>query len=132
MKVRKGECKRCGKCCRYLYIGKYNPKDVDEEYLRARGLIWLTDGDGLVRVYANLPCLCYNEEEGPFPHCEIYPARPLSCKAYPVSEDDLIPGCGYYFVEEDEEKEKPNEEIDDNSTGGLAEPQSSSTTDSGE
>jgi len=108
MKVRKGECKRCGKCCRYLMVGTnkagyYGDQlitgFVDKEYLRARGLQAVVGG-GYMKIVAELPCLCLNSE-GSVPECMIYPARPISCQIYPAREEDLLPGCGYYFEEED-------------------------------
>jgi len=100
MKIRKGECKKCGKCCRYFLMGVRKEEDIDREYAKVRGIKVINDGKGNCSLLAEFPCLCY--EDNPMPHCTIYPARPPSCRAYPQKEEDLIPGCGYYFEEEED------------------------------
>lgn len=94
-----GECKKCGKCCRYMYsIDTYTEKEFKfmqflfpsyrRFYIKGR------DKDG------NLIFACkYVTEEG---LCSVYEKRLPMCKKYPFKRicypAKLHEGCGYRVV----------------------------------
>jgi len=88
--IRRGRCKQCGQCCklknllstesnrwvRFNYLGVEDLDSVVCKHLR------FIDGKAV--------CTLFGKSD-----------RPLACLLYPTSPKDLLPGCGYYFVEED-------------------------------
>ena len=94
-----GECKKCGKCCRYMYsIDTYTEKEFKfmqflfpsyrRFYIKGR------DKDG------NLIFACkYVTDEG---LCSVYEKRLPMCKKYPSKKifypAKLHEGCGYKIV----------------------------------
>ena len=86
------ECKRCGKCCRWLLLHIIRLSDVDVEFVKARGLAVIQVDDEMCGVYAtNMPCKHLNDDNT----CAIYENRPESCKKYPEGRIYLLPECGY-------------------------------------
>lgn len=88
---RKGNCKRCGRCC-YAGAFWYN---VSEE-MREQAMAW-TKGRIQGLAHENKPCrhLGY---EGTLATCTIYENRPWYCRTYPAEEGELIiKDCGYSF-----------------------------------
>ena len=86
MKVRVGECNRCGKCC-------------DNE--RAMAVIQKLAARGIAyKLAPHFPCYLSHYEDDKCV-CEIYERRPLFCLEFPVSEGDLedYPECSYRFIE---------------------------------
>lgn len=93
----KGECKKCGKCCRYMYsFDTYTEQEF--KFMQAlfpsykRFYIRGKDEDG------NLIFACkYVSEEG---LCTVYKKRLGMCKKYPQRfikfPAKLHEGCGYY------------------------------------
>lgn len=95
-----GECKKCGKCCNYMYsFDTYTEREFKimqflypaykRFYIRGK------DEDG------NLIFACkYVTEEG---LCSVYKNRLPMCKKYPAKrifyKADLHEGCGYKVVE---------------------------------
>lgn len=94
-----GECKKCGKCCNYMYsFDTYTEQEF--KFMQAlfpsykRFYIKGKDKDG------NLIFACkYISEEG---LCTVYNKRLKMCKKYPFKKilypADLHEGCGYKVV----------------------------------
>src|SRR5574344_2082102 len=94
-----GECKKCGKCCRYMYsFDTYTEQDF--KFMQAifpsykRFYIRGKDEDG------NLIFACkYVGEDG---LCQVYNKRLGMCKKYPVRfikfPAKLHEGCGFHVV----------------------------------
>ena len=85
--VRRGECKRCGRCCQGE---KLSPgPDQDNEYIQE-----------FIRIIgSDCPHLEWDSEGKA--RCGIYPDRYPECKDFPSRPEDLdlINGiCGFYFV----------------------------------
>jgi len=95
--IRKGECKRCGRCCRWLHLFTALESDVDWDFVAARELRSI--GNSVVSIYAKNVCHYLIDNE-----CLIHgkDIHPESCVKFPRSPSDLLPGCGYYFEEDDE------------------------------
>lgn len=91
-----GECKKCGKCCNYLYsFDTYTEKEfrfmqfIFPSYRR----FYIKGKDDM----GNLVFACkYVTEEG---LCSVYDKRPQMCRKYPVKriyrKMELHEGCGY-------------------------------------
>lgn len=94
-----GECKKCGKCCRYMYsFDTYTEKEFKfMQFLfpsYKRFYIKGKDEDG------NFIFACkYVTDEG---LCSVYEKRLPMCKRYPASKifypADLHDGCGYRVI----------------------------------
>ena len=104
---RKGSCKRCGKCCtaRGLLksklldikhedpVGKINKmlNSDDEELKKLIKMVMAWKCPDLVKTIKRNKAL-YS--------CAVHETlKPDFCREYPEIPGDLIPGCGYYFVE---------------------------------
>lgn len=100
--TRVGECKQCGQCCTHIGWVQDNTIGFDE-WAMARGLQVKYEDDGKkVRVMIRNVCphyVAYGEENR---RCDLHGARdkPDVCVDYPVSPEQLLPGCGFSFVEE--------------------------------
>ncbi|RLG81243.1 MAG: hypothetical protein DRO40_10000 [Thermoprotei archaeon] len=91
--VRKGECKRCGKCCRVKYLFKSMSKE-DKLFLKRHGF-WLHQA--IKRMAVEDKACPFLEYRNGVAYCKIYEERPRWCREYPSHPDELIEGCGYYF-----------------------------------
>jgi len=97
--IRIGKCKRCGKCCEGHYIIRGHNRQVLKENLIIMGLSpeiidWIASQD------FKCPYLTYKYENGrKIAVCTIYENRPKECREYPKEPADLLPGCGFSFVE---------------------------------
>lgn len=78
--IRKGKCKRCGKCCvvKNLYPGHEFMEWLDKQF----------DG-GLV-----CPHLERNNGKAT---CKIHKTRPEFCRNHPTRDMEVIKGCGFRF-----------------------------------
>ena len=85
-------CRQCGKCCRWLLIGIRDFREVDTDFVKARGLKIVDVGDFYVALYATGPKCKHLGKDN---KCKIYEDRPKSCKKYPQNLLVTIPGCGY-------------------------------------
>ena len=99
--IRKGKCKRCGKCCTMKHLFESMPEE-DKELIK-KVFPWLYTAL-VIGAAEDYKCPYLKYENG-IAVCTIYPNRPEFCRRYPETPEDLIPGCGYYFeeVENDEE-----------------------------
>ena len=80
-------CKKCGECCKWIYIRAYEPlilKEIDK--LRGMELV------NPLMVRAPVFCRLFNQETG---LCGDYENRPIECKKYPVPIDVRPPECKY-------------------------------------
>lgn len=100
-----GNCKKCGACCRWLHVATVNNNSVDWDFVHARGLRTVERSNGLVSLYIECSCKYYDKATK---ECSIHDNRPLSCIAYPLSKDIVLPECNYY-KEEDEDGENGKE-----------------------
>jgi len=67
---RLGSCKRCGKCCEMFHCGK--PCEyLEYEYI----------------------------DNIKMPKCKLQWIKPLGCVLYPLIDEKIIEGCGYYWEE---------------------------------
>lgn len=97
-----GECKKCGKCCRYMYsIDQYSPTDfkIMQLLFPAYRRFYIRGKDEL----GNLIFACkYVTEEG---LCSVYKKRLKMCKNYPAKSirfyGELHEGCGYKIKKPD-------------------------------
>lgn len=95
-----GECKKCGKCCRYMYsFDTYTPlefKIMQFIYPAYRRFyIKGQDEDGnyiFACKYVTEDGLC-SDYENRLPMCRKYPAKKIYYKS------NLHEGCGYHIVE---------------------------------
>ena len=102
--IRRGECKRCGKCCTLegLEIGVLRNKQMCEMVGSKDAGVW----DAAQRTIAYMrecglnqcPNLKYSSDGTAV--CTIYDNRPPGCRLHPSDETCVVPGCGYYFEEE--------------------------------
>ncbi|MCX6344673.1 MAG: hypothetical protein NT018_06330 [Armatimonadetes bacterium] len=100
--VRVGECRQCGECCRRLGWLCVNADDDTMQWIRARDPEILVVPDEAVEGYCwvSIPYLCTSLTDiggGGF-HCTLQESKPVQCKQYPESTDELKPGCGYHFI----------------------------------
>ena len=84
---RRGDCRRCGRCCAGDKIspGEFADDENVREFVRIIG----TDCEHLMQDSENRAV------------CGIYPDRPQVCRDFPAGPDDLdlIDGvCGFHFV----------------------------------
>ncbi|MFP3946791.1 MAG: YkgJ family cysteine cluster protein, partial [Archaeoglobaceae archaeon] len=93
-------CQKCGKCCKQLshvlfdtYEGEINVEGVDDikkflgfRYYEVVEELRYRFGDGLGVLMVN-PCPFFKNNS-----CEVYPARPRSCRRFPLFGDQNI-GC---------------------------------------
>lgn len=93
---RLGYCKKCGQCC---YIRNSNPGlwgSLPESPLgpdTRQG----TNEDESATVVIQDKCYQHGEDN----LCTIYKDRPAICRDWPSHPNDLLPGCGYFFMELD-------------------------------
>ena len=99
--IRKGKCKRCGKCCTMKHLWNSMSK-LDKEALKMMAPELYEMMEKAAKEDVKCPYLKY---ENGIAVCTIYPFRPTFCAEYPATPDDLIPGCGYYFEEVKEEEQ---------------------------
>lgn len=100
-----GECKKCGKCCNYMYsFDTYTEKEFKFMQILfpayKRFYIKGKDEEG------NLIFACkYVSEEG---LCTVYDKRLKMCKRYPTRKirysADLHEGCGYKIIKKNFEE----------------------------
>ena len=91
-----GKCKKCGKCCRYMYsVDQYSPTDfkIMQFLFPAYKRFYIRGKD----EFGNLIFACkYVTEEG---LCSVYNKRLKMCKNYPAKSirfrGELHEGCGY-------------------------------------
>lgn len=99
--VRKGECKACGKCCKYeRVVVPYTP--ALENYYKIRAHKVVREGNKLV-VWLNSRCKFLDDNN----KCMIhdFAIYPILCRVFPTVPEGLyIDDCGYYFEEEEEEE----------------------------
>ncbi|OGC11256.1 hypothetical protein A3K48_01870 [candidate division WOR-1 bacterium RIFOXYA12_FULL_52_29] len=98
---RDGECRRCGRCCREIYLTLSPAQAKSPLFLGfyKRWLSWLFDFE-LIRFDADYPALlfkCGNQRSDG--SCGVYFWRPPLCRNYPLidyfKEPIFLPGCGY-------------------------------------
>lgn len=95
----KGECLKCGKCCRYMYsFDTYSEKEfkIMQFLFPSYKRFYIKDKD----EQGNLIFACkYVTEEG---LCSVYEKRLPMCKRYPAKKiyypGDLHEGCGYKII----------------------------------
>ena len=101
---RAGSCKRCGACCKRIYVshGKHTI-DSEEEFKKLQGqypfysYLKVDDKDDIGLVFS---CANFDEEK----HiCRIHKTRPGICRRYPdefvfTMGACLSDGCGYSFT----------------------------------
>lgn len=103
--VRKGECKKCGNCCRNIrfFVGDTpvstekqfaSLKEWDKHYYNFH--ITGKDENGALLFACN--------ELGADNKCKVYFFRALGCRLYPKAKigffsngGEMLDGCGYYF-----------------------------------
>lgn len=97
--IRKGECKKCGKCCKYERVCM---TDLSEEgiYYYSMRAAYTKNVDGALwmMLYSRCPYLLSDNT------CSIYNTDkyPEICDRYPDSQAAVyIEDCGYYWEEED-------------------------------
>lgn len=86
--IRRGSCRRCGRCCSSKHLNQIIGKDPDIPKMLKKILKKVTN---------NCPSL--RGKIGTKTWCVQYADRPSFCKDYPAEPLDLIKGCGYEFVE---------------------------------
>jgi len=101
---RVGECAKCGKCCKKIYVKNYNHVIKDEkDFKRLQFMhvfysyLTIVDKDDIGLVFS---CSNYDEELG---ICKIHKTRPGICRRYPQEEifemgGELSENCGYQFI----------------------------------
>lgn len=88
--IRKGKCKRCGKCCQWRYLIKDVP-------LKIKIILVLLNPIFLIK--SKCPHLGFDKNGKAY--CKIYDHRPWFCRAFPAEPADLVDkDCGYYFEKE--------------------------------
>lgn len=95
----KGECKKCGKCCRYMYsFDTYTEKEfkIMQFFFPSYRRFYIKDKD----EQGNLIFACkLVTDEG---LCSVYEKRLPMCKKYPYKKifypANLHEGCGYRVV----------------------------------
>lgn len=88
---RKGECKRCGACCKSVRIPCASKPDIP--WVEAHGgEVLVIDG----KFYMEFPFPCENLAGNV---CLVYEVRPFSCRMGPTGKKDLAKGCGFSFEE---------------------------------
>lgn len=87
------ECKRCGKCCMYLFLNLYEVTDANREEVKDIGK-WIAyhhcgamtwkNKNGKEIAGIRVPLICAHLEWTPKDGflCKIYEKRPSLCKAY--------------------------------------------------
>lgn len=93
--VRKGECKKCGKCCMYDRITVPHATPEEKEYYSKRAAqLWEVDDGFVIIIHNRCPYLAEDNT------CSIYGTDeyPKVCRNYPADEESLfIEDCGFYF-----------------------------------
>ena len=86
--IRKGHCLQCGQCCKLINL------------MATESNKWVRPSREILQQMEGVVCkhLYFAKGKG---YCRLFgkPGRPLACILYPTSPKDLLPGCGYYFVE---------------------------------
>jgi Fe-S-cluster containining protein len=90
---RKGECKRCGRCCQGKFL--FQELTVFEKLV----LVLFLRKKYRFLSKSFCPFLRYRGETAV---CRQYPNRPDFCSRYPAVPSDVIKGCGFYFTNERE------------------------------
>ena len=98
---RLGACNRCGRCCKTMLWNFPEPADEDMiELLIVKGYERMPDLKLEGRAYRRFAradtCPHLDPAEG---RCVMYARRPRICRHYPRSPLELLPGCGFRFVE---------------------------------
>ena len=91
-----GSCRRCGQCC---YLHNTNPGlwgSLPESPLGEDTRMGTNEDQSATTVIEDR---CYRHGEDNL--CTIYGDRPGPCRAWPEHPDQLLPGCGYWFLELD-------------------------------
>lgn len=91
--IKKGKCKRCGKCCQEKFLLETLPfmaKMILTIYAR------ITCGIKLKLDEIVCPFLRWEKDQAV---CNVYKNRPYFCRIYPENPLDRVEGCGFYFVE---------------------------------
>lgn len=97
--VRRGSCKRCGRCCdKSLSQPKYwhhDMKPTDDPDVR----IAIEKATGKPFMVRRV-CVSLEHGEDGKAGCAIYDKRKEICRDFPRGPWDikLLPGCGYYFT----------------------------------
>jgi len=88
-----GSCRHCGSCCGTRKLWKaLNWREKLATILMSRGKI-------ITGLAKNTKCRhLYRNGMNQY-KCSIYAERSDFCRKYPENPDDLLPGCGYKFVE---------------------------------
>jgi len=92
--TRTGSCNRCGECCKW--VGFFlDPDDTRGlEWARVRGLRVLPRGGVLIKN--RCPHLLAGNR------CDLHgPNKPENCQVFPAQPRELMPGCGFGFVEDE-------------------------------
>ena len=100
--TRVGECKQCGACCTHVGWVQENVVGFDEWAMARKLDFEYSEDKTKVRVFVRNVCphfVAYAEEN---PRCDLHGKRdkPDICQDYPVSPEQLMPGCGFSFCEE--------------------------------
>lgn len=99
--VRRGQCNRCGDCCRRLFRVQLPNTTEARQWLAARGVeIESADAE---RVHIAVDQTCPHLEMcGAVATCALHAAgvKPTLCECGPEQPADLMPGCGYWFEPE--------------------------------
>ena len=94
-------CKKCGECCKWIYIS-IDPTCIIDEIIPLRKGVEIIESN-IIRIYA--PCkylennLCYN-----------YDNRPQACKDFPNEKSAIPKECKFEEKgeEDDSDKESTN------------------------
>ena len=108
---RKGECLKCGRCCRNIYV-KHGKKFISDEKLfnSLKPLHpFYFDLEIIGKDEVGLLFVCKNLDEAT-KMCKIHKKREKICRDYPMEDilkmgGTLADGCGFYF--------EPIEKFDD-------------------
>jgi len=88
-----GECKKCGECCKWVYISSLKTPEIDDEWCKGRGIIYDIKG---AYIIFKIPLKCkYLTEDN---LCSIHDHKPDVCNSFPEKTHRfLIPEeCRYY------------------------------------
>ncbi len=99
--VLEGECKKCGMCCREIYL-KITPRQLSSKLfteLAVRWTSWIFDFELLRIDYENYYLIFICKHLRPDGTCGNYFWRPNICRNYPLvdyfDEPKTLPNCGF-------------------------------------
>lgn len=106
-KFRRGECKKCGKCCKYDRIVVQHPSSEEKKYYEKRAIQLWEVSDGFVMII-NSRCPYLAEDNT----CSIWSTDiyPDVCRLYPKDEKSMfIEDCGFHWKVEPLTPENKND-----------------------